>query len=175
MLSYEIRNGHILLMQIPPLFIEMIFTNCWLFVCKKIAKNTKIFIKIFSKYERLRNRFWWFCNEWTFFLKEIREKNSLEHNQNLQSFIIKPVQRITRYRLMLEQLLKNCKNNVEEIKVSRELIIYRIVFCHWFISNSVFVVLSRWASREAFHCLSIHIFLSRHLRYQFEWNFHSAF
>lgn len=65
-----------------------------------------------------------------FFLKEIREKNSLEHNQNLQSFIIKPVQRITRYRLMLEQLLKNCKNNVEEIKVSRELIIYRIVFCH---------------------------------------------
>lgn len=51
------------------------------------------------------------------FLQEIREKHNLEHSQDLSSLVIKPVQRITRYRLMLEQLLKNCKNNVEEIKV----------------------------------------------------------
>lgn len=57
------------------------------------------------------------------FFSEIREKNSLEHNQNLQSFIIKPVQRITRYRLMLEQLLKNCKNNVEEIKEAYDVVV----------------------------------------------------
>ncbi|VDK41952.1 unnamed protein product [Anisakis simplex] len=57
------------------------------------------------------------------FFSEIREKNSLEHNQNLQSFIIKPVQRITRYRLMLEQLVKNCKNNVDEIKEAYDVVV----------------------------------------------------
>ncbi|VDO25930.1 unnamed protein product, partial [Onchocerca flexuosa] len=50
------------------------------------------------------------------FFSEIRERNGLEHNQDLSSLVIKPVQRITRYRLMLEQLLKNCKNNVDEIR-----------------------------------------------------------
>ncbi|MCP9259924.1 Kalirin [Dirofilaria immitis] len=58
-----------------------------------------------------------------FFRLEIRERNGLEHSQDLSSLVIKPVQRITRYRLMLEQLLKNCKNNVDEIKEAYDVVV----------------------------------------------------
>ncbi|KAM3722372.1 Kalirin [Dirofilaria immitis] len=57
------------------------------------------------------------------FFSEIRERNGLEHSQDLSSLVIKPVQRITRYRLMLEQLLKNCKNNVDEIKEAYDVVV----------------------------------------------------
>lgn len=63
--------------------------------------------------------------------QEIREKNGLEHSQDLSSLVIKPVQRITRYRLMLEQLLKNCKNNVDEIRVCF------LVFIHFLNYNKI--------------------------------------
>ncbi|VDM96077.1 unnamed protein product [Thelazia callipaeda] len=58
-----------------------------------------------------------------YFFSEIRERNGLEHSQDLSSLVIKPVQRITRYRLMLEQLLKNCKNNVDEIREAYDVVV----------------------------------------------------
>ncbi|VDK70409.1 unnamed protein product [Litomosoides sigmodontis] len=57
------------------------------------------------------------------FFSKIRERNGLEHSQDLSSLVIKPVQRITRYRLMLEQLLKNCKNNVDEIREAYDIVV----------------------------------------------------
>ncbi|VDN30110.1 unnamed protein product [Gongylonema pulchrum] len=57
------------------------------------------------------------------FFSEIRERSGLEHSQDLSSLVIKPVQRITRYRLMLEQLLKNCKNNVDELREAYDVVV----------------------------------------------------
>ncbi|TKR93467.1 hypothetical protein L596_007920 [Steinernema carpocapsae] len=58
------------------------------------------------------------------FFSQIREANHLEQNsQDLQSLVIKPVQRITRYQMMLDQLLKNSKNNVEEIREARSVVV----------------------------------------------------
>ncbi|KAK5982177.1 CRAL-TRIO domain-containing protein, partial [Trichostrongylus colubriformis] len=49
------------------------------------------------------------------FFESIREKHGLEQNNSLHSMRIKPVQRCTRYKLLMEQLLKHC-SNVEEIR-----------------------------------------------------------
>uniref|UniRef100_A0A0N4ZX98 CRAL-TRIO domain-containing protein n=1 Tax=Parastrongyloides trichosuri TaxID=131310 RepID=A0A0N4ZX98_PARTI len=57
------------------------------------------------------------------FFNDVRQKNNLEHNKDLQSMVIKPVQRITRYRLMLEQLLKNAKSNIDEIKEAYDVVV----------------------------------------------------
>ncbi|MFH4976532.1 hypothetical protein AB6A40_003241 [Gnathostoma spinigerum] len=57
------------------------------------------------------------------FFSEIRQRHGLEHNQDFPSLVIKPVQRITRYRLMLEQLLKNCKNNYDELKEAYDVVV----------------------------------------------------
>uniref|UniRef100_A0A915CLZ6 Uncharacterized protein n=1 Tax=Ditylenchus dipsaci TaxID=166011 RepID=A0A915CLZ6_9BILA len=54
---------------------------------------------------------------------EIRERNNLPHSHDLQSMVIKPVQRITRYRLMLEQLIKGCSVNTKEIKDAYEVVV----------------------------------------------------
>uniref|UniRef100_A0A0N5AC31 DH domain-containing protein n=1 Tax=Syphacia muris TaxID=451379 RepID=A0A0N5AC31_9BILA len=57
------------------------------------------------------------------FFSNIRKANNLEHNRDLQSLVIKPVQRITRYRLMLEQLVKHCTHNVEMIKDAYDVVV----------------------------------------------------
>ncbi|CEF64494.1 Kalirin [Strongyloides ratti] len=57
------------------------------------------------------------------FFNEVRQRHSLEHNKDLQSMVIKPVQRITRYRLMLEQLLRNAKSNIDEIKEAYDVVV----------------------------------------------------
>ncbi|CAI4221313.1 unnamed protein product [Auanema sp. JU1783] len=57
------------------------------------------------------------------FFGGVREKNSLEISNDLGSLLIKPVQRITRYRLMMEQLMRNSTENVEEIKEAYEVVL----------------------------------------------------
>uniref|UniRef100_A0AC35TLP5 CRAL-TRIO domain-containing protein n=1 Tax=Rhabditophanes sp. KR3021 TaxID=114890 RepID=A0AC35TLP5_9BILA len=57
------------------------------------------------------------------FFNELRVKNDLGHNKDLQSMVIKPIQRITRYRLMLDQLMKNAKLNVKEIKEAHDIVV----------------------------------------------------
>uniref|UniRef100_A0A1I7WT87 DH domain-containing protein n=1 Tax=Heterorhabditis bacteriophora TaxID=37862 RepID=A0A1I7WT87_HETBA len=51
------------------------------------------------------------------FFSAIREKHKLENNNDLNSMLIKPVQRCTRYQLMMDQLLKNCTGNLDEIRL----------------------------------------------------------
>ncbi|CAI2304098.1 unnamed protein product [Caenorhabditis sp. 36 PRJEB53466] len=48
------------------------------------------------------------------FFNSIREKHSLEINNEIASLLIKPVQRITRYQLLLNQLLKLCPSDKSE-------------------------------------------------------------
>ncbi|EPB77743.1 RhoGEF domain protein [Ancylostoma ceylanicum] len=55
------------------------------------------------------------------FFEAIREKHGLEQNNSLHSMRIKPVQRCTRYKLLMEQLLKHC-NNVEEIREAYDVV-----------------------------------------------------
>ncbi|VDL78284.1 unnamed protein product [Nippostrongylus brasiliensis] len=55
------------------------------------------------------------------FFESIREKHGLEQNNSLHSMRIKPVQRCTRYKLLMEQLLKHC-NNVEEIREAYDVV-----------------------------------------------------
>ncbi|KAI1721835.1 rhoGEF domain-containing protein [Ditylenchus destructor] len=54
---------------------------------------------------------------------DIRERHQLEPSHSLQSLLIKPVQRITRYRLMLEQLLKGSTANTKEIREAYEVVV----------------------------------------------------
>ncbi|KJH51605.1 RhoGEF domain protein [Dictyocaulus viviparus] len=55
------------------------------------------------------------------FFEAIRERHGLEQNNSLHSMRIKPVQRCTRYKLLMEQLLKHC-SNVEEIREAYEVV-----------------------------------------------------
>ncbi|CAB3408479.1 unnamed protein product [Caenorhabditis bovis] len=57
------------------------------------------------------------------FFNGVREKHNLEINNDVGSLLIKPVQRITRYRLLMEQLLKNCTGNSEELREAYEVVI----------------------------------------------------
>ncbi|VDP01091.1 unnamed protein product [Heligmosomoides polygyrus] len=59
--------------------------------------------------------------EVTSFFEAIREKHGLEQNNSLHSMRIKPVQRCTRYKLLMEQLLKHC-SNVEEIREAYDVV-----------------------------------------------------
>ncbi|KAK6730193.1 hypothetical protein RB195_006949 [Necator americanus] len=55
------------------------------------------------------------------FFESVREKHGLEQNNSLHSMRIKPVQRCTRYKLLMEQLLKHC-SNVEEIREAYDVV-----------------------------------------------------
>ncbi|KAK0425243.1 hypothetical protein QR680_009099 [Steinernema hermaphroditum] len=57
------------------------------------------------------------------FFSSVRLAHKLEHSHELQSMVIKPVQRITKYGLMLKEILKNCKNNVEEIREAHNVVV----------------------------------------------------
>nr|ACI49192.1 hypothetical protein Csp3_JD03.001 [Caenorhabditis angaria] len=57
------------------------------------------------------------------FFNGVREKHSLEINNDVGSLLIKPVQRITRYRLLMEQLLKSCTGNADELREAYEVVI----------------------------------------------------
>ncbi|EGT32660.1 hypothetical protein CAEBREN_02058 [Caenorhabditis brenneri] len=52
----------------------------------------------------------------------IREKHGLEINNEIASLLIKPVQRITRYRLLIEQLLKNCSDRADDLKEAYDVV-----------------------------------------------------
>ncbi|VDM59065.1 unnamed protein product, partial [Angiostrongylus costaricensis] len=56
--------------------------------------------------------------EVTSFFEAIREKHGLEQNNSLHSMRIKPVQRCTRYKLLMEQLLKHCNNEAYDVVMS---------------------------------------------------------
>lgn len=52
----------------------------------------------------------------------VRERHSLEINNDIGSLLIKPVQRITRYRLLMEQLLHNCGGKADDLKEAYEVV-----------------------------------------------------
>ncbi|EFP01501.1 CRE-UNC-73 protein [Caenorhabditis remanei] len=56
------------------------------------------------------------------FFTGIREKHGLEINNEIASLLIKPVQRITRYRLLIEQLLKSCNDKAYDLKEAYEVV-----------------------------------------------------
>nr|CAD2179531.1 unnamed protein product [Meloidogyne enterolobii] len=54
---------------------------------------------------------------------EIRVQHNLEHCQDLPSLVIKPVQRITKYHVLLKELFKHCTKNTKEIKNAYEIVL----------------------------------------------------
>ncbi|ULU11864.1 hypothetical protein L3Y34_015326 [Caenorhabditis briggsae] len=50
------------------------------------------------------------------FFTEIREKHGLEIDNEITSHLIKPVQRITRYQLLISQLLRSCNDKADDLK-----------------------------------------------------------
>uniref|UniRef100_A0A1I7TK25 PH domain-containing protein n=1 Tax=Caenorhabditis tropicalis TaxID=1561998 RepID=A0A1I7TK25_9PELO len=56
------------------------------------------------------------------FFGGVREKYSLEINNDIASLLIKPIQRITRYRLLIEQLLKSCNDRTDDLKEAHEVV-----------------------------------------------------
>ena len=50
------------------------------------------------------------------FFEELQKKHQVEHQ--LQAFLIKPVQRITKYQLLLKDLQSCCEEGQGEIKVN---------------------------------------------------------
>uniref|UniRef100_A0A914LVJ9 Uncharacterized protein n=1 Tax=Meloidogyne incognita TaxID=6306 RepID=A0A914LVJ9_MELIC len=54
---------------------------------------------------------------------EIREQHNLELCQDLQSLVIKPVQRITKYHVLLKELFKHSTKNTKEIKNAYEIVL----------------------------------------------------
>ncbi|CAJ0930046.1 unnamed protein product, partial [Mesorhabditis belari] len=57
------------------------------------------------------------------FFKAVQDRHRLDIKDDLGSLLIKPIQRITRYRLMLEQLMKHCTGNIEEFKDAHEIVV----------------------------------------------------
>ncbi|CAD5209163.1 unnamed protein product [Bursaphelenchus xylophilus] len=54
---------------------------------------------------------------------EIREKYNLPHSLDISSMLIKPVQRITRYRLLLDQVMRYSKHHTEEMRDALEVVV----------------------------------------------------
>uniref|UniRef100_A0A914I119 Triple functional domain protein n=1 Tax=Globodera rostochiensis TaxID=31243 RepID=A0A914I119_GLORO len=54
---------------------------------------------------------------------DIREQNGIELSHDLQSLVIKPVQRVTKYHILLKELLKHCAKNSKEIKNAYEIVL----------------------------------------------------
>ncbi|KAL3119628.1 hypothetical protein niasHT_006714 [Heterodera trifolii] len=54
---------------------------------------------------------------------EIREQNGLDISHDLQSLVIKPVQRVTKYHILLKELLKHCSKSAKEIKNAHEIVL----------------------------------------------------
>ena len=55
------------------------------------------------------------------FFNEIRDRNNLEPCHNFQSHVIKPIQRITRYHMILKELMKRCSKNTKELQNAYEI------------------------------------------------------
>lgn len=58
---------------------------------------------------------------------EIRDRNGLDPCHNFQSHIIKPIQRITRYHMLLKELMKRCTKNIKELQNAHEIM---SMVCH---------------------------------------------
>ncbi|CCD63884.1 CRAL-TRIO domain-containing protein [Caenorhabditis elegans] len=56
------------------------------------------------------------------FFTGIRERHGLEINNEIASLLIKPVQRITRYRLLIEQLMRSCTDKTNDLKEAYEVV-----------------------------------------------------
>ncbi|CAD6184380.1 unnamed protein product [Caenorhabditis auriculariae] len=61
--------------------------------------------------------------EFKTFFDGIRLKHELEMHNEVGSLLIKPVQRITRYRLLMEQLLKTCTGNTDDLRDAYDVVL----------------------------------------------------